>query len=86
MEPLHGILLGESVSETNYSNFPSPVSYIESGPTKYYVEVKTIDSDGGVVLDTQVNVFLDSKAKVARVRKVLTTKFVFPDLSTSHQS
>ena len=44
------------------------------------VEVQTEDTDGGIILDTQINVFLDTEAKVAKAREVITTKLVFTNL------
>lgn len=45
----------------------------------YHVEVQTIDANARVIFNSQVNVFLDPKAKVSGVRKV-----VFPQLVFSH--
>lgn len=52
---------------------------------KYNVEVQTIDTNGRIILDTQVNVFLDTKSEVACGRKVVTSQLVFPDLETTKQ-
>jgi hypothetical protein len=48
--------------------------------TQHNIEVKTIDSNAGVILDTQVNVLLDAKSKVATVRKIVFPQFILPDL------
>lgn len=48
--------------------------------SKYNVEVKTVDTDGRIILDTQVNVFLNTKAKVPSGREVVSPQLIFSDL------
>ncbi len=43
---------------------------------------RTVNANVGVVLQAQVNVFLDAKAKVASLAKVGALQFVFLDLRT----
>ena len=45
----------------------------------HHVEVQSIDADARVILDAQVNVFLDTKAEVPGVGEV-----VFPQLVLTH--
>ncbi len=80
LKPLHGILLSKLVAETNLPHSLPPVSNIESGPSKHNVEVETIDSDARVVLDTQVDVFLDTEPEVAGTGEVFTSQLVFSHL------
>jgi hypothetical protein len=65
LEPLHGVLLGQSVLETNLATLAATVGDIESRTSEHDVEVKTIDTNAGIVLDSQVNVFLDTESKVS---------------------
>lgn len=44
-------------------------------------EVKTVDTDRGVVLDAQVNVLLNTEAKVSGDGEVVLAQFVFLDLN-----
>lgn len=48
--------------------------------SKYNVEVKTVDTDGRIILDTQVNVFLNTKAKVPSGWEVVSPQLIFSDL------
>ena len=49
----------------NFCCFPSPVSYIHSCTAKHNVEVHAIDTNRWIVLDSQVDVFLDAEPKVS---------------------
>lgn len=48
----------------------------------YHVEVQAVDSNAGVVLDAQINVFLDTEAEVSRVWKVVPSQLVLTHLHT----
>ena len=57
------------------------------------VEVHAVDADGRVVLDTEINVFLDTKPKVSRVGEIVSPQLVLTHLKqrqkfamTKHQS
>lgn len=50
---------------------------------KDYVEIKTVDTNGWIVLDSQVNVFLDAESKVSGAREVLFTQLVLSYLQQS---
>jgi hypothetical protein len=65
LEPLHGVLLGQSVLEANLSLLAAAVGNIETWPAEDDVEVQTIDTNTRVVLNSQVNVFLDTETEVA---------------------
>lgn len=43
------------------------------------IEVQTVDTNGGVVLDTQINVLLNTKTKVSSVTEVVLPQLVFSD-------
>ena len=47
------------------------------------VEVHAVDTDRWVVLDTKIDVFRDTEAKVASLAEVALAKFVFLDLQTT---
>lgn len=50
------------------------------------VEVKTIDTDGGIVLDAQIDVFLDAETKVAGGGEVVATQLVLAHLQATLQN
>ena len=80
LEPLHGLVLDKSVGESDGSDLSASVSHVHASPAQDDVEVHTVDTDGGVVLDTQVDVLLDSESEVSVVGEVLTTQLVLADL------
>merc|ERR1712096_590742 len=83
--PLHCVLLGQAVRESNVANLAAPVLDIHARATQDNIEVHTVDTNAGVVLDTQINMFLDSKAEVAIVRKVLLSQLVLLNLEATLQ-
>lgn len=46
----------------------------------YHVEVQSVDADAGVVLDAQIDVLLDTEAKVSGIWKVVLSQLVLTDL------
>lgn len=44
------------------------------------VEVETVNSDRRIVLDAQVDVFLNTETEVSILREVLSSQLVFSDL------
>ena len=49
------------------------------------VEIHSVDTNRGVVLDTEIDVFADTEAKVASLREVALSEFVFLDLQSTLQ-
>jgi len=49
------------------------------------VEVHAVDTDRGVVLDAQIDVFADAEAEVARLAEVALPQLVLLDLQTTLQ-
>jgi hypothetical protein len=80
LEPLHGVFLDKSVWEANATSLLFSVPDVQTGTTEDNIEVHTINADTGIVLDSQVNVFLDTKTKIAILAEVLTTQFILLDL------
>ena len=83
LEPFHSIFLGELMLESNFPDFPPSVSNIESGSAEDNIKVETIDTNARIVLDAQVDVFLNAETEVARVGEVLLSQFVLTDLAIS---
>ena len=51
--------------------------------TKDNIEVQAVDTNGGVVLDTKINVFLNTKTKVSGVTEVVFPQLIFPNFQPS---
>ena len=80
LEPLHGVVLVEPVGEADAAGLPLPVSNVHTGTPQNNVEIHTVNTDGGVVFDTQIDVFLDTETEIAVHGEVFTTQLVFTDL------
>ena len=80
LEPLHGLLLVDTVGVADTSLSAPLVSHAEPRSPQDNVEVHAVDSDAGVVLDSQIDVFLDAKAKVAGVGEVALAQLVLANL------
>lgn len=52
---------------SNPASLLSALGNIHASPAKDNIEVHAIDTDGGVILDTQVDVFLDTESEVSVV-------------------
>lgn len=109
MEPLHGVLLGQTVLEANLAGLDPPVGNVEAcngerDESQYYpshwthhralvrtgasqdnVKVQAVDTDRGIVLDAQVDVFLDAEAKVAGGGEVVAAQLVLAHLQATLQ-
>lgn len=86
LEPLDGILLLELVVRTDLSLSSLSAGDTVTSTATDNVEVHTINTDIRVVLDTQVDVLVDTEAEVTSVGEVLGLEFVFLDLETSLQN
>ena len=83
LEPLLGVSLDNAVGETNTSVLDLAASNAGASAAKDGEEIHTVDTNGGVVLDTEIDVLLDTEAKVATVREVLGVQFVLLDLEAA---
>lgn len=68
---------------TNLGLTPSALGNTCTGTGHAAVKVHAVNSNRRVVLDAQVNVLVDTKAKVAGLRKVALAQLVFLDLETT---
>jgi hypothetical protein len=67
-----------------------PVSIVPIVPSVSFnlhaaVEIHSVDTNRGVVLDTEIDVFADTEAEVASLREVALSEFVFLDLQSTLQ-
>lgn len=46
----------------------------------YHVEIQSVDANAWVILDAQVNVLLDTEAKVSGIREVVLSQLVLAHL------
>merc|ERR1719444_151149 len=83
MEPLDRIFLGDFVAESKVSSADLSLGNSVSWSGQADEEVHTVDTSGGIVLDTQINVFVDTESKVSSFREISLKEFVFLDLQST---
>ena len=81
LEPFHGILLDQTMGLTNFCSSFASVGYIHSCTAKHNVKVHAIDTNGWIVLYSQIDMFLDSETKVSVRWKVISSQLVFLNLN-----
>ena len=85
LEPLHCVLLGQAVRESNMSNLAAPVLDVHAGTAKDNIEVHSVDTNAGIVLDSKINMFLDAVTEVAVGGEVLLPQLVLLNLEATLQ-
>ena len=83
LEPVHRVVLGKTVRVADARLLHLATSDTSSWTLQHDEEVHAVNARRRVVLDTQINVFLDTKTEVARLREVLAQKFVLLHLKTA---
>ena len=73
LKPFHSIILMKLMWSSNAAGFSFPVSYVHSGATKNNIKVHTINTNRGIVFNTQIDMFLDTKSKIAILTEVIPT-------------
>lgn len=74
--PVDGIVVGDLVLGTNLSAAALALGNTEPGALEDNVEVDTVDTGGHVVLETEINVLVDTEAEVASVGEVLAAELI----------
>uniref|UniRef100_A0A2P2KAN8 Uncharacterized protein n=1 Tax=Rhizophora mucronata TaxID=61149 RepID=A0A2P2KAN8_RHIMU len=85
LEPLHSILLGDPVLDSNTTLAPATTTHPITWAFQNNVEVHPIDSSRWIILDTQVNMLLNTKTKAASITEVPPQQFVFLHLQSTLQ-
>ena len=80
LEPLHGFFLRDQMLVANTASFPFSFSNVETRTSQYHIEIHAINPNAGVIFDSKINMFLDSKAKVPSAREVFLCQLVFTNL------
>merc|ERR1711997_776305 len=83
LEPLHGVVLDQAVGEADGSGAPLLVADVHAGAAQHDVKVHAVNTNVGVVFDAQVDVFLDTEAKVTVVGKVFAAKLELAHLKSA---
>lgn len=80
LEPFHGFLLRDSVLIADSALSSLPVRHTVARPGQHHIEIHAIDPNTWVILDSQVNMLLNSEAKVTLIREVLLSELVLFNL------
>lgn len=93
LKPLQRVVLANAVGGSNARLLRLTLANAVSGTEKRVfvphalalashddVEVHSVNADGGIILDSKVDVLVDSKAEVSTVGKVLLEQLVLLDL------
>jgi len=83
LEPVHGLLLVDAVVGTNLGDGTATLGDAVTGAVHADEEVHTVNTDGGIVLDTQIDVLLDTEAEVAGLGEVGLLQLVLLDLEAT---
>ena len=82
-EPLHGLFLGDTVPVADGCLLHLAATNTEALALHDDIKVHAVDARARVVLETQINVFINSKAKVASGAEVPLLQLVLLDLEST---
>ena len=71
---------------TNSASLSLSLADTTTRTSKLDVEIHTENTSVGIVLDTEINVFLNTETKITRVREVVLDEFVFLDLQATFKT
>lgn len=83
LEPVDGLILCDAVVGAELAGGMTTTGDTASGTLKDDEEVHTVDTNGGIVLDTKIDVLLDTETKVTGGREVLGEEFVLLNLQAT---
>ena len=83
LEPLDGLVALDAVAGTDAALGASSAGDALTRSGHAAVEVHAVDTNGGVVLDTEIDVLADTEAEVAGLREVAAAELVFLDLEAT---
>jgi len=85
LEPLGNLLALDLVSRTNAGLASTALGDTLTRAGHAAVEVHSVDADGRVVLDTEIDMFADTEAEVASLGEVALAKLIFLDFQSTLQ-
>ena len=83
LEPLDGLLALDAVAEADLGLGAAATGDTLTGSGHAAVEVHAVDTDRGVVLDTEIDVLADAEAEVAGLGEVAAAELVLLDLEAT---
>ena len=86
LEPLHGLLASHLVRIADVAALSLALAHTATRTSQLHVEIHTENTGVGIVLDTQIDVLLNTKAKIARVREISLHQLVLLHLQSTLQN
>ena len=86
LEPLHSLLAGHLVGIAEVSTSGLSLGHTTARTSQLDVEIHTENTGVGVVLDSEINVLVDTESEVSGVREVLLHELVLLDLEAALQN
>ena len=83
LEPLDGLITLDLVGRADMCLASSTLGDTLTRSGHAAVEIHAVNANSWVVLDTKIDVFADSKTKVASLREVALAKLIFLDLQST---
>lgn len=83
LEPLDGVVAGDAVGGTDSALGAATADDTLTRAGHAAVEVHTVDTDTGVVLDSEIDVLADTEAEVAGLAEVALAELVLLDLEAT---
>ena len=65
LEPFHDVVLDETVLASKTSRLALLVSNVQARSAGNNVEIPTVNTNGRIMIDTQINLFLDTETEGA---------------------
>ena len=81
LEPFNRFILGNTMWRSNPSLSTTTLCNTSASTSKNDIKIHPINSNWRIIFYAQINVFLNSKTKIASIRKVLPVEFKFFDLN-----
>ena len=86
LEPLHSLLAGHLVGIAEVSASGLSLGHTTTRTGQLDVEIHTENTSVGVVLDSEINVLVDTESEVSRIGEVLLHELVLLHLQTALQN
>ena len=83
LEPLDSLVARDAVAGTDSALASTAAGDTLTRSGHAGVEVHAVDTDGGVILDPEIDVFADAEAEVARLAEVALAQLVLLDLKAT---
>lgn len=83
LEPLHGFLPRNLVRVTNVAALSLSLAHTTSRTRQLHIEIHTENTCVWIILNTEIDMLLNTKAEVSRLREVSLHQLVFLHLQTA---